>query len=204
VIYGVGTGRCGTKSLAADLGGLHEPKPWLGAQSVAAYYGDEGAYRWCRARLEERLALGAPAIVDLHHSWLIPLICQVDASAEFIWVMRDPAGCVASFLAGNAWSKPTGWANLWHPYEGWPEAFSRFDKALGYWAEVNLIIGAALAVCGRPWEQRRTSELTAHLNRYPTSGQWRFSDEEQQRLALWRELLYDDPGGLRPGGAGGS
>jgi len=189
-VWGCGTGRCGTKSLAADLGGLHEPKPWLGPAATAAYYGDEAAYRLCRERLHERLALGVP-VVDLKHSLLIPLICQVDPEAEFIWVIRDPAGCVASFLAGNAWTKAHAWPNLWHPHGGWPEAFSRFDKALGYWCEVNLIIGAALAVCGRPWEQRRTVDLTAHLNRYPTSPQWRFSAEEQQRLALWHEVLYD-------------
>jgi hypothetical protein len=195
MLWGLGTGRCGTKSLAADLGGLHEPEPWLGAESVPAHYGDEAAYRVCRDVLQSRLALGAPAVVDLHQSWLIPLICQVDAQAEFVWVIRDPAGCVASLLASGAWTTPSKWPTLWHPWEGWPEGVSRFDKALGYWAEVNLIIGSALAVCGRPWQSRRTADLQAHENRQPASAEWVFSAEEHKRLALWHEVLYEGPYG---------
>lgn len=191
MIWGVGTGRCGTHSLAADLGGLHEPAPWLGAASVAAYWGEAWALERCRDVIRRRLELGAPAIVDLHQSWLIPLICEVDVTAEFIWMLRDPAGCVASFLSAGAWTSPGKWPTLWQPQGGWPEPVRRFDRAVAYWAEVNLIIWGALTSGGRPWTMKRPADLRAHLGQGPLSAEWVFSPAEQRCLQVWHEVLYD-------------
>lgn len=182
--WGVGTGRCGTKSLAADLGGLHEPQPWLGPDAIEAYYGDREALERCTGKLAGRLALGAPAVVDLKQSYLIPLICEIDPAAAFIWMVREPLALVRSMLAGGWWTEKNRYgAWLWRPPEGWPEAATRFDKIVTYWCEVGRLIERDLAACGAPWQRRLTSELSHHENKYPSSPGWQLTDAETARVA---------------------
>jgi hypothetical protein len=208
MIWGIGTGRCGTRSLAVELGGVHEPQPWFGPESVAAYWGDHAAQAACQQRLAARAALPVPVVSDLHQSWLIPLICEVDSQAHFIWMIRNPAEVVASFLAGNGWTAQNQYgASLWRPQGGWPESLSRFGKALTYWLEVNRLIAHDLQACGAPWERRLTSSLQAHENRYPTSPDWRFTPQETARLVeacggLWARWRLPGAGGGQLAGAG--
>lgn len=193
----MGTGRCGTKSLAADLGGLHEPEPWFGADATAAYWGDEQAIKLCRARLEYRLELGAPAIVDLHHSYIMPLICDVDPDASFVWAIRQPVACIGSFLAGNAWSgDPGNWPTLWQPRRGWWGGTTRLQKATTYWCAVNTIIWHELAKGERPWHALPTEALKAHENKRMDVPEWRFSDVDRYRITdrcgpLWWRLCQE-------------
>lgn len=181
-VWGIGTGRCGTRSLARDLGGVHEPKPHYGPEATLAYWGSPAARQRCWVRLQSRLALGVP-VVDLHHSLLIGLICQVDPQAEFIWLIRHPMTCVASFLAGGGWTAQNGdGATLWRPQAGWPDTYTRLDKAIRYWCEVNALIERGLEACGRPWQLRLTEELVAHDNAYPKNRQWRYTPEEAAQV----------------------
>lgn len=84
--WGVGTGRCGTRSLAEQLGGIHEPSPGLVGPRVKQL-----------EILRGRLSKGLPS-VDRLQSFAIPLIAQVDPSAHVLWLARDPWGCVPSML----------------------------------------------------------------------------------------------------------
>lgn len=183
-LYGVGTGRCGTKSLAAYMRGVHEPTPWLREEAIAAYWGDPVARALCIGKLRSRLRLYAPIVVDMKQSYLIPLICRLDPEAAFVWMVRNPAACIASFLAGGSWTETNQYgAGLWHPRAGWALNLSRFDKAMIFWREVNHLIAQDLAACGRPWQCVRTEELgELRHNRHPASPKWRFTPEEAGRI----------------------
>ena len=198
MIWGIGTGRCGTHSLAADLGGLHEPRPWIGAAAVEAYWGDATATAYCREVLLLRLAQDIPAVVDLHLSLLIPLICALDAQATFVWMWREPVGCVGSFLAQGAWTTPGKWPTLWRPRYGWPESFSRFDRALAYWVMVNEMIAEDLAryAPGR-WQRREPTDLRHHHGRGPQKAAWPFTADETQRLVQAEAEFHQKWGGAR-------
>jgi hypothetical protein len=190
----LGTGRCGTRSLAKDLGGIHEQQPWFSVEAIAAYWGDEQARELCRAKLERRLASGVPQ-VDLHQSYLIPIICSVDPDAEFIWLVRHPMTCIASFVAGGAWSRMNNDSeSLWRPRYGWPVGLPRFDKALHYWLNVNVLLERELVASGHPWRLVRTETLVAHKNVYPKSRAFVWKPEEAARVmdetaGLWLRLL---------------
>ena len=161
------------------MGGAHEPQPWFGQQAIDAFYGEPSARAQCHRKLADRLALGLPAVVDLHHSYLIPMIAEIDAGAEFVWLLRDPRTCIASLLAGGAWTRMNNdSATLWRPRDGWPVGETRLGKAIAYWIAVNQIILRDLQACGRPWEQRLTEQLTAHENRYPGSAAWQYTPAE--------------------------
>lgn len=192
--WGLGTGRCGTRSLAADLGGMHEMKPWFGPEAIAAYYGDPSCRSLCVEKLKVRLDTGVPQ-VDLHHAYLIPLIVEVDPDADFIWLIRHPLTCIASFLAGTAWTRTARDSEtLWRPRYGWPMGTQRVDKAITYWIMVNNLIERDLAACGRPWRLVRTETLRAHENQYPLSREFVWKPGEAANVmdrtaALWLRLL---------------
>ena len=105
MIWAPGTGRCGTRSLARVFGGVREPQPWFEAEPVEYALGRRDHEPFLRQRLTDRLALDVPAVVDLKHSYLIPLIVGVDPDARFIWLVRHPMLCIGSFLAGGAWTE---------------------------------------------------------------------------------------------------
>ena len=50
MIWGMGTGRCGTKSLARVLDGVHEPMPWIRDEAIRSMYGDQVALARCGRR----------------------------------------------------------------------------------------------------------------------------------------------------------
>jgi len=83
--WGVGTGRCGTLSLATELGGVHEGSPGLGSDGPTLEL------------LLGRLRAGV-ASVDRLQSFLMPEIRALDSNAEFIWLLRDPWSCIQSML----------------------------------------------------------------------------------------------------------
>lgn len=190
MIWGVGTGRCGTKSLAEDLGGVHEPQPWLGEDAILCHYGDKAARSRTMDKLRERFQSRKPC-VDLAHSWLIPEILEVDPGAMFIWVIRRPTQCVHSFLAGGSWTeRDFHGTRKWYPRAGWPDDFTRFDKACEYWREVNMLIWEERNACPERFGVIQTERLVNHENKYPERIRYEFSDEEINDLKLL-EILHD-------------
>lgn|GEM_PF-5757258 len=190
MIWGVGTGRCGTRSLATLLRGRHEPGCW-DSQPVA--YQHAGEHQdWLRGKLQERLGLGVPAVVDLQHSYVVPLIEEIDPDATFIWMVREPVACISSLLSGGSWTRGDGHGRRkLSPAAGWSDVVTRLDKAIWYWLNVNQLLDRVLA--RRPHELWLTSELpgSVHLNRYPQY--WKPTDQDTTRIesetgALWAEL----------------
>ena len=152
--------------MASALWGLHEPRPWP-RKSAKAYHGDPEAIADTADVLLQRLQFRAPAIVDLHHSWCVPLIMDIDPDASFAWAVRHPADYVASALGGNWW-KPENEAGdhdntIWHPAGGWPEGTSRIEKATRYWRAVNEMLMIHYVAAARPWRCHRTTDLPQHL-----------------------------------------
>ena len=91
MIWGVGAFRSGTKSLASDLGALHEPLP-----RILDISDRETGERI----IAERLAFGVP-VVDSAQSWFLPEILKADREAEIVWVLRNPVEVATSLaLAG--------------------------------------------------------------------------------------------------------
>jgi len=168
MLMGLGTGRCGTKSLAVQLGGLHEPKPWLKEEPVQ-YKCDRNmdVRDSLLENLKARSELPVPIIVDLKHSYVIDLICEVDPEAEFIWMLRDPVDCISSLLNGGAWTK-TDWhgARKWRPFGGWKDDVPREMRVVRYWIEINKMIEKSLMEAGKGIEIYPTESLTAKENVY--------------------------------------
>jgi len=168
MIFGCGSGRCGTRSLATQLGGLHEPEPWLKEEPVQWQCdGDTDVRESLIANLTARAKKDTPIIVDLKHSYVIDLICEVDPYAEFIWMLRNPVDCISSLLNGGAWTK-TDWhgARKWRPKGGWNDKVCRERRVLTYWIQINNLIHRSLAESGMPWKLVLTESLTAHENVY--------------------------------------
>jgi hypothetical protein len=163
VIWGLGTGRCGTRSLAAQLHGLHEPHPTL-HHVVEARRGDAKADARLRDAIEKRLALGAPAISDWRNSFAVPWIRAVDPEPEWFWLVREPVACVTSlrymgsFVPDKTWA--TGLAS---------GTTTQVEQAAYYWIATN---GLILTEMNRrpPTERLRVMEpwgLVEHRNSSP-------------------------------------
>jgi len=198
MIWGVGTGRCGTRSLAEDLGGLHEPQPWLGEDAIRAHHGDADARARTLERLAERAALPTPAIVDLKHSWVIPLIREVDPNPFFWWQARSPVECIESLLTGGAWTE-RDWhgTRKWFPSGWWEDGDTRFDRAITYWKGVNsLILDEYRSGGPNGWRVTTTHELRHHLNKYPTHVP--LEPEQVQEVVNECGMLWIKMVGLQP------
>ena len=104
--WGVGTGRCGTKSLSIILGGVHEAVPFI--QDEAALYRDgsrdKAILQTLKRKLRKHYLRGLPA-VDIQFSYVIPLIVEVDPDAEFVWAIRNPKDMVASAMHKNLYGR---------------------------------------------------------------------------------------------------
>lgn len=180
MIWGVGTGRCGTKSLAETIGGVHEPQPWLLDEPVRYLLGETELKDVLIEKLRARLELGVP-IVDLKNSYLIDLIIEVDPSAQFIWMWRDPEDCIRSFLAGGSWTEQDDFgAKKLRPKFGWQPEATRLDKAIWYWREVNHFLDINLM--WSTFEVWKTTELPVHENQHVKSGEWVWGGENLRRI----------------------
>lgn len=181
MIWGLGTGRCGTKSLAVALGGLHEPKPKI--NDLAVDYARQGGavdertrgYAELEDRLKQRMDLarekGAPIIVDLQNSYVLPLIRLVDPDAAFVVMFRNPFDTIASFMLGGAFTKRDGYGqHKLMPAEGWPGQQSRIHRVSYHWRQTNNTILQFLDVYDPKYAMRRPHQLPVHANKYPKQG----------------------------------
>ena len=98
----VGSGRCGTKSLAAYYGGDHEPH-----QNPVVYLASAYAHGWVTAKHVAGLLVNlewADTVADHKQSELIEITSQL-WDCDYLWVVRNPADTVASLVA-NRWYLP--------------------------------------------------------------------------------------------------
>jgi len=189
MIWGVGTGRCGTRSLAADLEGVHEPQPWFTDEPVR--YLLYGLFEeQIKERLKERLSLGVH-VVDLTHSFVMPLIREVDPSAVFYWPVRDPFAFCCSILAGWQWTDNADWGvRQLKPPTGWGEV-ERLDKAIYHWRRTNAVIFENIDFTNGD-KILLTENLKNWENKYPPDKKLNFTAPEARKIAetCWREYEF--------------
>ncbi len=164
MIWGVGTGRCGTKSLAKSLGGIHEPQPWFQDEPKKWWLSGEPSAELALTILDRR-EMDTPIVVDFKHSYIMPLIKQIDPKASFVWVIREPVQCIKSMVHGKWWGETdNNGANLIEPYAGFFWGLTRVYKCIWYYEKVNREIykhikDISLIVY--------TEDLLEHENKYP-------------------------------------
>ena len=169
-VWGVGTGRCGTKSLAKDMGGLHEPSPRLGDYACLTKF-SESAYYYCSHVIRCRHLMEAPIIVDMHHSYLIDMIMDIDSEAQFIWLIREPLQCVTSLLSGGAFTETDRWGvnKLSDPPRQDGDREGRIISCCNHWVNVNNLIMESVRREPERFRRMYTSDLQARENRHKAS-----------------------------------
>ena len=190
MIWGVGTGRCGTKSLAKELGGVHEPEPW---------YTDEPKTRWLtgvesytlKEMIKYKAQLDTPIVVDFKSSYMIGLILRVDPGAKFIWIIREPVQCIKSLLKGK-WYGDTDkqGENLLEPWMGFNRGVyddSRFHKCCWYYHMVNEHIYRYKRYVSAVYF---TEDLEVHENKYPADITIDLTDIELDYIHKQCDSIY--------------
>lgn len=203
MIWGVGTGRCGTKSLAMQLKGEHEPKPWLEHEPAHYARGILSSVDKLNllANLKDRSRLITPIIVDLKHSYVMDLIEKVDPDAAFIYLVRNPFDCIASFILGGAFTDQDQQGNdKLQPKPGYSAGVevSRLLKTTWFWRETNKRIMDHFLVSNRPFAVLYTEELATHANIY-SKKDFTFTREEATNVCnftsnIWAraQILHND------------
>lgn len=195
MIWGVGTGRCGTKSLAMQLEGEHEPKPWL--EHEPAHYArgilSPGEELHLLANLSDRSRLITPIIVDMKHCYVMDLIEKADPDAAFIYLVRSPFDCIASFMLGGAFTEQDNKGNskLQPGRPGWKDEVpvSRLLKVSWFWRGTNKRIMDHFLVTKRPFAVLYTDELTTHANVY-VKKDFSFTREEATNVSNFTSMQW--------------
>lgn len=133
MIWGVGTGHCGTRSLAQWLDVPHEPKRGELGDHMKTYFGS------LPPELEQRLrqmlsTTEGRGMVDSHLSPLIYLIQQADPEARIVWVWRDYPHVRRSHMRIGV----RQFVNTIHPTGGFNDWLSLEDKVWWYWYTCNM------------------------------------------------------------------
>jgi hypothetical protein len=168
--WGIGTGRCGTATLAIVNKGLHEPRPWFYEEATRYYWGerDEELMETLRRKVAQRIRSPYEMVVDQKQSLIIPLLVEMDPEAKFVWLIREPIDAVKSYMAFGYFRRETGkwdWQrvilDIWRlrPQEGWPNGWSAESKCFWYWYEVNRVIERDLKETGAEFEIIFTHDL---------------------------------------------
>lgn len=188
MIWGIGVGRCGTSSLAAEMGGLHEPAPDLAADPEMWLEYDVMTSR-LEERLEARTALDTPIIVDWRQTYCLPLIEARDSDAEFIWVYREPADNITSW---NVVHGLLGW-----DYRRWFQVQERkLLDGLPPWLQIQTakyITTHALIMyhfknTTRPWRSMNVTELALHLNENKKESLLKQRDKDRTE---WSDIITE-------------
>lgn len=161
MIWIVGTGRCGLKSCAVQLGGYHEPEPRFTREPAIWLHTGKGESGVCDVLLQR---MSYHVISDVQHSFVIPLIRKVDPKAFFVWMIRPEDEFVRSFA--HNWMIAAGQGvdfdlSRWMPQI--PRLADVSEKARQFYRIVNRYIGEFLSEMTR-WTQWTTNQLTVHEN----------------------------------------
>ncbi len=159
--WGLGTGHCGSHLLAKNLGGLHQPEPWILEEATKFWQN-----MWVPALaklLDQKRDLDTQIVVDHKYSMVIPKILVVDPDPHFIWLIRDPADTIRSDIRAHLYDRdpPDQWVkNRLQPEEGFPTYFNELDKCIWrYWQINHTIERQLIFVCRSRWEMQRAEDL---------------------------------------------
>jgi hypothetical protein len=170
MLWGCGTGRCGTLSLARAIDGEHEPSPGLGP--------DCNVKEVLRGRLER----GVPC-VDRLHSLVIPQIREIDPDAKILWLVRNPFDTVRSFLDTRHCDVPS---SLYYPI---PSGLSPRLTGAWVWRHINESI--LYEIEKGPHEVIATESLSMHegaTRKPPLQTEAHCREIEVICGDLWREI----------------
>lgn len=129
--YVVGSGRCGTRTVAKRALGKHEPKPSIINESYKYFKSkkDQENLDQLKSKLLRRFCLDTNLISDCRQSYVIPVIKEIDKEAKFVVVYREPFSCVESYLNRSIFLRGSIWDRTRiHPPEGFPKRFTRVMK----------------------------------------------------------------------------
>lgn len=168
MIWGVGTGRCGTHTLADLLKLPHEPNPKPMTSGV----------EWWRERthedeilpiIEDRMKLGG--CVDLHNVPILPLILAMDPEPTIVWIWRGFEKVAKSMTkpGHDYWGELNrDWTNFLYPRTGWPSHYNREHKMFWYWCTVNTFIYENVILLPRDqWRIYEAESLPHHAFKGP-------------------------------------
>lgn len=202
--WGVGAGRCGTKSLALLLNGTHEPFP--GFEDLMPAWlqkPNKDLEAQIKHIIQARLTEGKPS-VDFAQTYLMDLIAEVDPDPWFVWVLRNPITNIESMLRLEWWTdldangryKPA-------PLGGWAEGTSRLEKAIWHWNFTNrTVMGHTYDESWfHPIEFYEAKELMINEHHDPRGIAWCLSPDDMELVVdrtakTWSQirLMLDQDG----------
>lgn len=187
MIWGVGTGRCGTKSLAKELGGVHEPTPWL-HDEPKRWYLSGNPDSPLELIIVMRAELDTPIVVDFKNSFMMRLILTIDIRAKFIWIIREPVDCIRSMMKGK-WFQggDNPGEDLIHPWSEWDKWQDSLDKCIWYYRTVNEHILKYNRYVSAVYF---TEDLEAWDNKYPADIKYSFTTEELDYIHNRCDSIY--------------
>lgn len=163
MIWGVGTGRCGTHTLAELLEIPHEPRPKPMVEGVEWWQGRRNKEEILPI-IRDRMRWGG--CVDLHNVPILPLILEMDPESTIVWVWRGFEKVAKSMTkpGHDYWGKlKRDWSEFLYPRGGWPERYTREDKMFWYWCTVNMFIYENVILLPRTrWRIHEADRLEHH------------------------------------------
>lgn len=198
-IYIVGTGRCGTTSLASIWDGVHEPEPNIIYEATRFYLGDTSIQRNLIEKIKARKNLDTRIIVDNKQSTVIPLLKEVDPKAEYVLLVREPMPCIESFYARGAYSqdehlhRKSIWVdNRLRPIADFPKNWTTFMKCAWYWTEVHRVILSTIG--NAKFSVMYTEEIGSNLtqNQSKEEQHKRLHKKQQLGLSTREKIFYDN------------
>lgn len=197
MIYVVGTGRCGTKSIANLLNGVHEPKPRIVVEANDYFNGDRHSFAVLAQKLRKRAMLPTTLISDNKQSLVIPLLAKIDPSAHFVVLFREPIASIASFIGRHWYRRPSIWeTNRLRPWNGFPMNWSQTMKCAWLWRETYRRIIST--VQDESVEFIETRELGPHvLNANANTKQLRPNRSEREFIERHLAPMYEQMLDLR-------
>ncbi len=190
MIYAVGTGRCGTKTIAHVLNGSHEPKPRIIQEANEYHLGDWQSLDALKQKLNVRAQLDTQLISDHKQSLVIPLIAKLDPTAHFVVLFRDPISSIQSFVRRKWFRRASIWeCNRLRPWQGFPEDWTQPMKCTWLWCETYRVI--LTTIIDQSYELLETQELgKTVLNASPKSSSLKFNARESEFLETHALPLY--------------
>lgn len=174
--WGIGTGRCGTRSLAFQMNGIHEPKPWINGLPNAWRKERRLSNRKKKIEpilekiIDERSWLDTEIVVDFQQTLCIDLILKVDPDAEFVAVFRKPLECIGSFMVGGATQQTV--SPIVHPLEPWNRWTDDLFKIMFHYKWINHEIYQLKLRLKDRVKVIKTESLEEHVNKYPKKYDW--------------------------------
>ena len=198
-VFALGTGRCGTKSLAKifealpEVVSLHEPSPNLSRIAAMVMKGEEpqeATYirnALIAHRMEKITAAKYYLESSLWNTWLIKPLASLWPTSKFVWMSRNLWEWAASAYR-RGWYCPrteshNGTFGLLRPIpeRWWPEGVDRWYKLGWMWRVYEEAIPKLLSSTGCPWIRVDVGNLN--------------SPAVLEALRAWCEL---PPGDLKP------